>query len=651
MVTCAADVIEMVSTLGVPAPPARLWAARDRHRPRRVSWRPPEPCRRVMRWILTAPGCSTRFPPAAVPGLRQSRSRRGWTRTPCCAVSGCWQAAASSSAATGAGGCAGAGRGRPWHKNARGTVCGPGAAADVRRRGQPQETTRAVYGESGLAANIAPLSTLSSSAGGYALSNRAPHHVLRLARRQNGGFRSRTSLVSGNRGPPRKKPHGPVPGHSGAKAWKRHSSVRRELRDDRRRPHPQQFIYPGFGGRPARYCRGRAAPGGRRPGSRWQWFAATRRCSTSATASPTSPPGGLSSEGTDCSADRVADEDDHGGRGDAVVRTGPGRPGRARQRLPPGGPAGPREGRLRPGDRCAICSRTRPESASGGGAQTCSFTPVRAPASRPAPSFRSPSTTAAVSTVDVEPGTRWVYSNHGFAALGQIVEDVSGEPFDQYLRRHVFRPLGMDSTGRVLVRAAARGLATGYTLAADEDSTPTRHGGTHPRRRRSTPPPPTSRATSPRRSRRRERARTGARRGQHPDDVPAAVPARPPGGGHGAGVRAAQGTRPPPHLQGRHDSGFLSALEMAPQAGVRVVVLTNTGGLDNRGVAEPLAAALTRRLLGVPDNPVRDDIAPTPRCGTRARRERPDAGPGTNLFARVGTGAGVRRPCATAAWC
>jgi len=26
--------------------------------------------------------------------------------------------------------------------------------------------------------------------------------------------------------------------------------------------------------------------------------------------------------------------------------------------------------------------------------------------------------------VDVEPGTRWVYSNHGFAALGQIVEDV-----------------------------------------------------------------------------------------------------------------------------------------------------------------------------------------------------------------------------------
>ena len=27
---------------------------------------------------------------------------------------------------------------------------------------------------------------------------------------------------------------------------------------------------------------------------------------------------------------------------------------------------------------------------------------------------------------EVQPGTKWVYSNHGFAALGQVVEDVSG---------------------------------------------------------------------------------------------------------------------------------------------------------------------------------------------------------------------------------
>jgi CubicO group peptidase (beta-lactamase class C family) len=44
--------------------------------------------------------------------------------------------------------------------------------------------------------------------------------------------------------------------------------------------------------------------------------------------------------------------------------------------------------------------------------------------------------------VEVEPGTRWGYTNHGFAALGQLVEDVSGQPVDEYLREHVFDPLG-----------------------------------------------------------------------------------------------------------------------------------------------------------------------------------------------------------------
>ena len=37
--------------------------------------------------------------------------------------------------------------------------------------------------------------------------------------------------------------------------------------------------------------------------------------------------------------------------------------------------------------------------------------------------------------VVIEPGTRWVYSNHGFAVLGQIVEDVTEQPFDRYCAR------------------------------------------------------------------------------------------------------------------------------------------------------------------------------------------------------------------------
>jgi hypothetical protein len=39
--------------------------------------------------------------------------------------------------------------------------------------------------------------------------------------------------------------------------------------------------------------------------------------------------------------------------------------------------------------------------------------------------------------VEVEPEAKWVYSNHGFAVLGQIVADVTGQSFDRYLRDHI----------------------------------------------------------------------------------------------------------------------------------------------------------------------------------------------------------------------
>jgi CubicO group peptidase (beta-lactamase class C family) len=48
--------------------------------------------------------------------------------------------------------------------------------------------------------------------------------------------------------------------------------------------------------------------------------------------------------------------------------------------------------------------------------------------------------------IDCESGSKWAYSNHGFATLVQIVEDVSGIPFDRYLRERVFGPLGMESS-------------------------------------------------------------------------------------------------------------------------------------------------------------------------------------------------------------
>ena len=44
------------------------------------------------------------------------------------------------------------------------------------------------------------------------------------------------------------------------------------------------------------------------------------------------------------------------------------------------------------------------------------------------------------------PGSTIAYSNHGFALLGQIVEQLSGEAYPAYMKRHVFEPLGMTSS-------------------------------------------------------------------------------------------------------------------------------------------------------------------------------------------------------------
>lgn len=45
------------------------------------------------------------------------------------------------------------------------------------------------------------------------------------------------------------------------------------------------------------------------------------------------------------------------------------------------------------------------------------------------------------------PGSRVVYSDLGFIILGELVSLVSGQPLDQFVRRAVFEPLGMQHTG------------------------------------------------------------------------------------------------------------------------------------------------------------------------------------------------------------
>ena len=66
--------------------------------------------------------------------------------------------------------------------------------------------------------------------------------------------------------------------------------------------------------------------------------------------------------------------------------------------------------------------------------------------------------------LDAEPGTRFRYGDHSPSTVGQIVEDLSGQPLDRYLREHVFEPLGMTDTTLVRSEVPPALLATGYTL-------------------------------------------------------------------------------------------------------------------------------------------------------------------------------------------
>jgi CubicO group peptidase (beta-lactamase class C family) len=66
---------------------------------------------------------------------------------------------------------------------------------------------------------------------------------------------------------------------------------------------------------------------------------------------------------------------------------------------------------------------------------------------------------------DIYPGTKWAYSNHAFNVLGQLVEDISGEPLAEYMRKNIFEPLGMNNTDYLRSERVREGLAQGYNFS------------------------------------------------------------------------------------------------------------------------------------------------------------------------------------------
>src|SRR5579872_5740163 len=63
---------------------------------------------------------------------------------------------------------------------------------------------------------------------------------------------------------------------------------------------------------------------------------------------------------------------------------------------------------------------------------------------------------------DFPSGTRWEYSNVNYLVLGHVVESVSGEEFQHYVRSHIFAPAQMTHSAFISDEASLNSLATGY---------------------------------------------------------------------------------------------------------------------------------------------------------------------------------------------
>jgi CubicO group peptidase (beta-lactamase class C family) len=240
-----------------------------------------------------------------------------------------------------------------------------------------------------------------------------------------------------------------------------------------------------------------------------------------------------------------------------------------------------------------------------------------------------------------EPGTAFAYSNHGFATLGQVVEDVTGEPLDRYFREHIFEPLGMSHTDLARSERVMAHLAIGYVFGRngpepvpDWEWLGRAGGGVY---------------SSSRDIARYSEALLGAGANEHGSILQPSTLVR----------MLERHYSPDPRLVGmglgffRHDldghrivghdgilPGFNSSLLVAPDDGVAVFGLTN--GSKGAMVWLPMEVeALIRHLLDIPGPRVRNDISQHPElwselCG---QYRLPPVG---DLRGRLAMGAGAR---------
>jgi len=65
--------------------------------------------------------------------------------------------------------------------------------------------------------------------------------------------------------------------------------------------------------------------------------------------------------------------------------------------------------------------------------------------------------------MDFAPGEQWAYNNSGYILLGAIIEKLSGQTYEQFVRKHIFEPLGMKHSFYGSARRLIPRRVPGYT--------------------------------------------------------------------------------------------------------------------------------------------------------------------------------------------
>ena len=68
---------------------------------------------------------------------------------------------------------------------------------------------------------------------------------------------------------------------------------------------------------------------------------------------------------------------------------------------------------------------------------------------------------------EFQPGERWKYSNSGYYLLGLVIEKVSGQSYDQFLKTEIFDRLGLAQTAYLDETPIVKHRAAGYEVAGE----------------------------------------------------------------------------------------------------------------------------------------------------------------------------------------